>query len=253
MIVGDNKFVTITDPADQSTMVYGDLPVNFIGTKINAASNGTVFIPLGVSNHTSSVPSYIYSSNHGITWDKANVMVAGTKFFVSDFGSTSKSYYPPSTRDTIYIRLLNTGAQINYAFTGTINSSNPSTPNWISLSQTLPATSTHINMQGQIHANPAKFNKYSPTKIGTTSGPGVVSLPNNTLTKSYAYNYDPSRNASLYAYIGSDGFLYESIDGTTYTKNTATVIPSGQYHDIEYAGGKWVAPIYGTNKLVVIG
>lgn len=237
VIVGDNKFVTITDPADQSTMVYGDLPMKVRSTLNKLVCiNQTILIPgKGLNNW----PGYpIKSLDGGLTW---------AIHYVNDITINSYSYEPTditplSTKDGFNVRLCSynqSDTYMRYSRLGIIPS------NLYNMGSHYDTATSYQTATFTIMGSTNESQKYWKT-------PGFA-LPRiqQGLTKSYAHG--KLNGVDTYAYIGNDGFLYESTNNVTYTKNTSTIIPTGTYLDITFAGGKFCAPIANTNKFVVIG
>lgn len=238
VIVGDNKFVTITDPSDQSTMVYGDLPMKVRSTLNKLVClNRTVLIP---GKNVSSTPGYpIKSLDGGLTW---------AVHYVNDLTIASYSYEPTditplSTKDGFNVRLRSYNQYNTYMR--------------YSRMDIIPSNMYNMGSQYDVATTyqTATFNLLGSTdeRQKYRKFPDKSTLPKikQGLTNSYAYG--KLDGIDRYVYIGNDGFLYESTDGTNYIKNTSTIIPTGTYLDITFAGGKFCAPIANTNKFVVIG
>lgn len=237
VIVGDNKFVTITDPADQSTMVYGDLPMK-VRSSLNklVSLNNTILIP---GKAASNVPGYaIKSLDGGLSW---------AMHYVNDLTIASYSYEPTditplNTKLGFSVRLRSYNQSTTYMRYSIFDIIPTNLYNMGSHYDTATAMQSVYGVWGQATDERQKFVRTNLAKF-----------PRIRQGNTNSYAYGKINDVNTYVYIGNDGFLYESTDGTNYIKNTSTVIPTGTYLDITFAGGKFCAPIANTNKFVVIG
>ena len=217
VIVGDNTFVTITDPADQSTMKYGTI------------SGGHVVSPYAklvfAYGYVMTVDQYqyrvIYSSGEFSSFAASNPMwdSRGFSYQLYDIAENGVGLINPE-RNTLAYRQYALMKGPTYSKTGS---------RWAGSEESLfvPGGLRNYGNKKQL-----KDGKVLPSTAS-------------------CHAYNPINQT--YMAIGKDGFIYESTDGTNYVKNTATVIPAGSYLDMTFAGGKFCAPIYNTNKFVVIG
>lgn len=216
VIVGADKFVTITDPADQSTMKYGTIS----GATVNSYAK-LVFAYGYVMTVDNSLYQVIYSSGEFTSFAVSNLMwdSRGFNYQLYDISEAGTGLINPE-RNILAYRQYAIMKGPSYSKAGS---------RWAGSEQSLFA--------------PGGLRNYGDKKY----------VKNGKIRPSIAscHAYNPINQT--YMAIGKDGFIYESTDGTNYVKNTATIIPTGSYLDMTFAGGKFCAPIYNTNKFVVIG
>ena len=243
VIVGVNQFVTITDPVDQSTMVSGTLPKT-----------------------VSSDAKLVYANNYLMIPDATNQMVlySTNKFTAFKVGGPWKQTWANGTYYSTLFDIAENGVALftdelytSYNYRNLVSLIGPTRqalPQFTTVTYSSPMGT--IGVQGSSRFNSSATAIYTPG-IGIPNTLAVYTnkkqLKNGKLLPSTTscHAYDPVNKK--YMAIGKDGFIYESSDGSNYVKNTATVIPAGVYKDMTFAGGKFCAAIYNTNKFVVIG